>query len=43
MIPRDLKVKLMREAQSNFRSVNQQAIFLLSGFSEPAAKKRRAA
>ncbi len=35
MIPRDLKVKLMRQSQANFRSMNQHVIFLLSGFTEP--------
>lgn len=35
MIPRDIKVKLAREARQNFRSVNQHVIFLLQGLSEP--------
>ena len=39
MIPRDLKVKLVRQAQENFRSVNQQVIFLLDGFSEPLNRR----
>jgi predicted HicB family RNase H-like nuclease len=41
MVPRDIKVKLAREAKRNFRSLNQQVIFLLNGFSEPTAGNQK--
>lgn len=30
MIPRELKAKMLREAQARFRSLNEHAVFLLS-------------